>query len=534
VVKVGVGIDLVYGFGLGDGTTVEPTLNPLLDWSEAREIARLVVPGAFRIDDSGELIPWLVEQIPRPGNGGVVIDADGTVTVTYRVRSDAVWEDGTPVTAADFAFTHELIMAGGDTIFRAVHELIEPGSIVVDDRVLSLRLTRASPSYERLFEWVLPAHIIDPLTFADHWNDRLWPSAGPFRFVSLERSSRSDAEPSIVVLERNTSYWETDPETGAQLPYLDRIEVHAFSPGGMDERTMVSFIQSGDIDAIVGWVIRPHVMQFIGDPTELGLEAHVEWDSLFEVMVFNLADTRFEVNPASNNGDLDYRRAVLAALDRSTVADEVNSKAMTSIAGAAVDAYDHDAWDQHDDRAAVDRLLAVAGVEAPIALYTTSNGDETIRIGDVVVDRLNAAGITTTAEYPGDFFGTELSQRLVDIYAIRLFAGGGGLSGVAEMLEIFEREADAMPLVDWTGLDDEAARYSAVVASAQAELDPDRLAQLIEEAERILADNALIYPLVRRQPSYRIYRPGRIQGIAPNRFQGWDTWNAAWWWSPEG
>ena len=56
--------------------------------------------------------------------------------------------------------------------------------------------------------------------------------------------------------------------------------------------------------------------------------------------------------------------------------------------------------------------------------------------------------------------------------------------------------------------------------------------RIVAVREMILADNAVVYPLVRRQHSYRPYWPDRIQGIVPNRHQGWDTWNAAWWWSP--
>ncbi|MCH7993848.1 MAG: hypothetical protein IIB57_05310, partial [Planctomycetes bacterium] len=171
--RLGIDAMVAEGFGLYDGTRVEASLNPLAMW-DANDIARLVVPGAFRLDPAtGELMPWIVERIPRLGDG-LEVAADGVVTVTYTVREEAVWEDGTPVTGADLAFTHELIMRFADqtAVDTSVHELVDTGSMTVDGRSVTFRLTTPDTTYERLFEWVLPAHIIDPDTFLDDWNDR--------------------------------------------------------------------------------------------------------------------------------------------------------------------------------------------------------------------------------------------------------------------------------------------------------------------------------------------------------------------------
>jgi|GEM_PF-1755190 len=63
-----------------DGEWVDASLNPFL-LPNAADIARLVVPGAYRLDAAtGELTPWIVERIPRLGDGVDVSD-DGTVTV---------------------------------------------------------------------------------------------------------------------------------------------------------------------------------------------------------------------------------------------------------------------------------------------------------------------------------------------------------------------------------------------------------------------------------------------------------------------
>lgn len=547
VVRVGIDANFVFGFTSG-GRQFGPSLNPLLEGNTAPEVARLVVPGAYRIDPaSGELLPWLVEQIPRPDNGGVAVADDGTVTVTYTVRPEAVWEDGTPVTGADLAFTNELIAGLDDEVLpsdgrtRTAHRLIEPGSVVVDGRSFTATLTAPSPAYEVLFEWVLPAHLIDPDTFVDDWNDRLWPSAGPFRFSSFEESPDVATQPSRIVLERNPNYWETDPATGAELPYLDQVEVLAYTGGAFNPTGAAQWLKTGDLDLGLAGLFRSYDRAAFDDPAGDGYVLLAEWDTLFELIAFNLTDTRFDVNPDSLNQHLAYRQAVLVALDRPALAEASGELAMGSILGVAVPGREHDAWSRYDDPAQASILLAELetelgrdlAAEPPALVYVSSHGDRTTVIGNEAVALLDAAGFDATADFDGDFFGSVLPGARYDVMAIRLFPGSAGLSGVAEMFGFLDPFAGET-LFDWSAVGEPAREFSDLVAAAQRELDPDELAATLTAAEAILADTAVLYPLVRRQLTYRPYRPEAIQGYVPHRHQGWDTWNAAWWWSPTG
>ena len=532
VLRLGLDSAVAESIGLVDGSSVGPSINPLLMHPDASEIARLVIPGAYRLDaETGEVSPWLVERIPSLGDG-VEISDDGTVTVTYTVRDEAVWEDGTAVTGADFAFTHNLLERHGESLPGGEvdqHSLIDSESIVVDGKTITFDLTEPDVTFERLFEWVLPAHIINPDTFLDDWNDQLWPSAGPFRFVSFERDAAYSTEPSVVTVERNPAYWETDPSTGEQLPYLDGIEVYAF-PGGTESGEAANRFKAGALDAAIGRFVAPWELPAFGDLDELGLELITQWDTLYEVMVFNLDGGNLEVNPNSHNDSVEYRRAVLAAIDRPTISELPGMEPVDSIIGIAVDRYGTDLWSAYDDVDRVEDLLA--GVAEPHkTVYGSSNADETITIGTWVADQLTSAGIDTSTEFSGVFWDTRFPERQLDVFALRAFASVGGLSSVAEMMEFYLPEGD---LLDWTGLDDEANRFTEIVAQARIEFDQDQLAELLIEAEAILADNALIYPIARRQTSNAVYQPERIQGISPNRYQGWNTWNAAMWWSPTG
>jgi hypothetical protein len=44
-----------------------------------------------------EFDPDVVEELPTTENGGVVINDDGTMTVSYTIKDEAVWADGTPI-----------------------------------------------------------------------------------------------------------------------------------------------------------------------------------------------------------------------------------------------------------------------------------------------------------------------------------------------------------------------------------------------------------------------------------------------------
>ena len=56
-----------------------------------------------------EVVPVLAEIVPTRENGLVEVQRDGTMTVTWKLKSDIRWHDGTPLTSADISFTVEAI-----------------------------------------------------------------------------------------------------------------------------------------------------------------------------------------------------------------------------------------------------------------------------------------------------------------------------------------------------------------------------------------------------------------------------------------
>ena len=79
------------------------TVNPYLSGgTKDIEAASLVLEPLARYDDTGTMIPALAADIPTVENGGVAADL---MSITWPLRQDVVWSDGTPFTAADVVFS---------------------------------------------------------------------------------------------------------------------------------------------------------------------------------------------------------------------------------------------------------------------------------------------------------------------------------------------------------------------------------------------------------------------------------------------
>lgn len=78
-------------------------LNPFLSGgTKDIHAASLVLEPLARYDENGAMVTALAAEIPTLENGGVSADL---LSVTWALRDDVEWSDGTPFTAADVAFT---------------------------------------------------------------------------------------------------------------------------------------------------------------------------------------------------------------------------------------------------------------------------------------------------------------------------------------------------------------------------------------------------------------------------------------------
>jgi peptide/nickel transport system substrate-binding protein len=87
------------------------TLNPYLSGgTKDIEAASMILEPLARYDETGMMVPWLVDEIPTVENGGV---SEDLTSITWTLSEGLLWSDGTPVTAEDVVFSHNYCLAPG-------------------------------------------------------------------------------------------------------------------------------------------------------------------------------------------------------------------------------------------------------------------------------------------------------------------------------------------------------------------------------------------------------------------------------------
>ncbi|MGR3615418.1 MAG: peptide ABC transporter substrate-binding protein [Paracoccaceae bacterium] len=83
-------------------------LNPFLSGgTKDVESASLIIEPLARYDENGNLVPWLVTEVPTVDNGGV---SEDLTSITWSIAPGITWSDGSPFTAHDVKFTADYCM----------------------------------------------------------------------------------------------------------------------------------------------------------------------------------------------------------------------------------------------------------------------------------------------------------------------------------------------------------------------------------------------------------------------------------------
>ena len=104
-------------------------LNPVTSCANASwtlwSVTTHVLPRLMELDlqNNYRASPTLLEE-PTNANGGLQVGNDGAFTLTYRLRSDAIWSDGTPMTSTDVWYTWRARLDTAGTLDTAGYQLI--------------------------------------------------------------------------------------------------------------------------------------------------------------------------------------------------------------------------------------------------------------------------------------------------------------------------------------------------------------------------------------------------------------------------
>jgi len=184
--------------------------------------------------------PRLVTEIPSLENGGVSTNGR---TITLHLRDDATWQDGEPVTSADFLFTYEMAMAPGNAVpWQYPYNTMTDVETPDDYTVIYTFAGPFAPWQTDLSGALLPEHVLRPVFEAEgtldmaEWNMAPTVGCGPYRFVEWEYGSFA-------------RFVAWDDHWGGR-PNIDEI-VFQFVP---DDAAMVNALVNGDADMGVFFV----------------------------------------------------------------------------------------------------------------------------------------------------------------------------------------------------------------------------------------------------------------------------------------
>ena len=168
----------------------------------ARELANVVNQHLVAITSDGSPTPRLLSELPSLDRGTWTVQADGTMQMTWRLRPNAVWHDGTPFTADDVLFS--FAVNKDPEVPNANQEAVRliAGMEAIDDRTVSVSWSEPYPFADRLEHrelFPLPRHLLersyndarDSFLLQSYFSDD-FVGLGPYRVARWERGSHLD------------------------------------------------------------------------------------------------------------------------------------------------------------------------------------------------------------------------------------------------------------------------------------------------------------------------------------------------------
>ncbi len=472
--------------------TVEPTT---IDPSKANSI----------IDN--ELIHACQESLVR-GTGGKVepgiaesweLSEDG-LTYTFHLR-DTNWSDGQPVTADDFVYGLQRLLdpdtaseyafigeyvKNGYAVETGEMEVSELGVRAEDDKTLVLELENpcayflsmvgTASQYVPIRKDIVESYGAD---FAATADKNVY--SGPFKLISTDNM--------MYVFEKNDQYWNKDAIN------LDRVEFSVIS----ESNTAVAMYENGELD-------------FVKIPTD-SVAQYDDIDSEF----MNGNEDYLYINEESTNkivSNKNFRKALNYGLNRNdyialatnNVYSPSNTLVMPLVGGASKsygEEYTLDSYPLDGDidvaKEYLEKAMSEEGYSDPSEIeieLTTTDLEASKKIAEVLQELWqNALGITVTIRQVtyADIYGSVLPNG---DYQIAYGGWGPDYSDPYTYLELFKSDCS----YNYSNYKND--EFDKLLEDSKTETDVKARMDLLNEAEKIILEDAAFVPLQCRQQHY--------------------------------
>ncbi|WP_239451436.1 peptide ABC transporter substrate-binding protein [Elioraea rosea] len=464
----------------------------------------------------------LCARLPTIENGDAVPETapngNPGIRVTYRIRDDATWGDGSPVTAEDLVFSwtagrEAATGMGPAELYRSLHRIV-----VVDERTITLHFDKLTFAYNAINDFQpLPARLEKPVWEADPrgyrtrtlydretTNPGLW--NGPYRITAVQAGAS-------VTLERNEA-WK------GPAPAFRRITVRTIE----NTTALEAALLAGQIDMIGGEL-------GLSLDQALALEKRAASRFRFHFqpgLVYEHLDVNLDIPTLK---DARVRRALLAAIDRQQIVDRL-FEGRQPVARTFVNPLDWMADDSIPatgfDPALARRLLEEAGwrpgpdgirrndagERLSLELMTTAGNRSRELVQQVLQGMWRQAGIEVRIrnEPPRVFFGETVSRRRFQ--GLALFAWISSPENVPRTIlhsSEIPREETNWSGQNYTGFRN--AEMDELIERIPVTLDKDERRPMWRRVQEIYAEELPVLPLFFRSDAH--IWPRWLEGVRP-------------------
>jgi peptide/nickel transport system substrate-binding protein len=302
----------------GEPRTISTKIDSSPSVPGGADVETMLHAGTTLTDADGKLRPQLAEIVPSVENGLWTVAPDGRMETTWRLRPNARWHDGQPITTADLLFTLQVVRDPNVPEFRdAAFESIESAE-ARDERTLIVRWKRPYIGADTLFSFnlapLMAKHRLEPTFLEDRASFTQSPAwggefvgAGPFRLQDWVRGS-------YMTIAAN-------PDYVLGRPKLDEIEVRFVE----DANTFMANMLAGTVDLNLGGR---------NISLEQAQDIRGQWNGHLEIRL----NSRFVAQPQYLNpnpaivGDVRFRRALIHGVDRVQLAESLLPGAPATVA----------------------------------------------------------------------------------------------------------------------------------------------------------------------------------------------------------
>jgi peptide/nickel transport system substrate-binding protein len=473
-------------------------------------------------DQRWELVCMLCTELPTLENGKAVTEdapaGKHGVALTYTIRPDATWGDGTPITTRDVQFTwevgrHPKSGIANAELYRRIWRID-----LVDGKTFTLHDEKLDFSYNAINDFrLLPEHLERPVFESDpgtYRNRTLFDTDptnpglafGPYRIARISPGSQ-------ILLERNPTWW-------GETPAFERIVIKAIE----NTTALEANLLSGEVQMIEG---------SLGLSLDQALAFERRNGERFQVfykpgLVYEHMDVMLE-NPTL--ADVRVRQALLYGLDRAAISERlfagrqpVADTSVHPLDWIHTDELQHYAFDFAKAAALLDDAgwkvgadgmrRNTAGEPLRIELMTTAGNRTRELIEQVAQGQWRQLGVETTIrnEPARVFFGETTSKRR--FAGLSLFAWISSPENVPRTTlhsKEIPSEANGWSGQNFTGYRN--PHVDELLDAIEIELDRDRRAALWHELQRIYAQDLPALPLFFRADAH--IWPRWLEGVEP-------------------